>query len=66
MKIDLYRVKQYSSKSVTVICVDGKPFCTARGQNTIAKIIARLNGRDVTLADGILQNKIDKYIGIVK
>lgn len=66
MNITTYRVKQYSSKSVTVICVDGKPFCTARGQNSIAHIIGRLNGLDTPLKDEKLKRDIDKFIGIRK
>ena len=66
MKIETYTVKQYSSKTVTVICVDGKPFCTARGSRTISNIIARLNGYNVELRDGRMQKHIDDYIGIRK
>lgn len=66
MKIETYRVRQYSSRKVTVICVDGKPFCTARGNNSIAKIIQRLNGMDADLNDKALESEIDKYIGIQK
>lgn len=66
MNITTYRVKQYSSRNVTVICVDGKPFCTARGELAIAKIIQRLNGFDVTLSDMKVQNEIDKFLGIQK
>ena len=66
MKIETFRVRQYSSKKVTVICVDGKPFCTARGKNTIAKIVQRLNGFDANLADKTLENEIDNFIGIKK
>ena len=66
MKIETFRVRQYSSKKVTVICIDGKPFCTARGKNTIAKIIQRLNEFDANLADKALENEIDNFIGIKK
>lgn len=66
MNITTYRVKQYSSKNVTVICVDGKPFCTARGQNSIGNIIGRLNGFDTQLKDEKLKRDIDKFIGIRK
>lgn len=64
MRIETYRVRQYSSKKVTVICVDGKPFCTARGKNCIAKIIQRLNGFNADLNDKALEAEIDDYIGI--
>lgn len=62
MKIETFRVRQHSSKKVTVICVDGKPFCTARGTNTIAKIIQRLNGFDADLVDKALESEIDNFI----
>ena len=64
MKIETFRVRQYSSKKVTVICVDVKPFCTARGKNCIAKIIQRLNGFNADLNDKALEAEIDDYIGI--
>lgn len=64
MKIETFRVRQYSSRKVTVICVDGKPFCTARGKNCIAKIIQRLNGFNADLNDKALEAEIDDYIGI--
>lgn len=66
MTIETFRVRQYSSKKVTVICVDGKPFCTARGKNTIAKIIQRLNGFNADLIDKALESEIDNFIGIKK
>lgn len=66
MNITTYRVKQYSSRNVTVICVDGKPFCTARGNNTIANIIGRLNGYDTPLSDERLKREIDVFLGIKK
>lgn len=66
MKIETFRVRQYSSKKVTVICVDGKPFCTARGNSTIAKIIGRLNGYNTDLTDKALESDIDNYLGIKK
>ena len=64
MKIETFRVRQYPSRKVTVICVDGKPFCTARGKNCIAKIIQRLNGINADLNDKALEAEIDDYIGI--
>lgn len=66
MKIEIFRVRQYSSKKVSVICVDGKPFCTARGNNTITKIIGRLNGYNTDLTDKALERDIDNYLEIEK
>lgn len=54
--IKVYRVHQFMSKRVNVICVDGIPFCTVRGRKTTSDIIAKLSGYDVNVSDG----RIDK------
>lgn len=54
--IKVYRVPQFMSKRVNVICVDGIPFCTVRGEKTTSDIIAKLSGYDVNICDG----RIDK------
>ena len=54
--IKVYRVPQFMSKRVNVICVDGIPFCTVRGRKTTSDIIAKLSGYDVNISDG----RIDK------
>jgi len=43
-KITVHRVPQYMSKNVNIICVDGIPVCTARGNETTSKIVAKLSG----------------------
>lgn len=46
-KVKVYRVPQYLSKRVNVICVDGVPVCTARGKKITDRIVASLSGYDV-------------------
>ena len=58
MKITTFKVPQYSAKSVYVIMVDDKPFCTCRGKETVSKIVSALNGYDVKLDDGRLLKRI--------
>lgn len=58
-EIKVYRVPQYMSKRVNVICVDGVPVCTVRGKKTTGDIIAKLSGYDVEIKDG----RIDKLKG---
>lgn len=58
-EVTVYRVPQYMSKRVNVICVDGVPVCTARGKKTTSDIVARLSGYDVKTGDG----RIDKLGG---
>lgn len=62
MTITTYRVPQLMSKRITVLCVDGRPICTVRGKEALAKMITRLNGYDVSCGDG----RIDKVIDEVK
>ena len=54
--IKVYRVPQLMSKRINVICVDGIPFCTARGKKSTSDIVAKLSGYDVDIIDG----RIDK------
>ena len=56
--IKVYKVPQYMSKKVNVICVDGVPVCTARGNKTTSDIIAKLNGYDIEIKDG----RIDQLV----
>ena len=56
--IKVYKVPQYMSKKVNVICVDSVPVCTARGNKTTSDIIARLNGYDIEIKDG----RIDQLV----
>lgn len=51
-EITIYRVPQYMSKKVNVICVDGIPVCTARGGKITSDIIAKLSGYDIEIKDG--------------
>ena len=51
-KVTVYRVPQYMSKKVNVICVDGVPVCTARGNETTSDIVSKLSGYDVMINDG--------------
>lgn len=60
-EIKVYRVPQYMSKRVNVICVDGVPVCTARGKKTTSDIIAKLSGYDVEIKDGRVNKLIDIY-----
>lgn len=53
--IKVYRVPQFMSKRVNVICVYGIPFCTARGKKTTSEIIAKLSGYDVNVCDGRIE-----------
>lgn len=50
-EIKVYRVPQYMSKRVNVICVDGVPVCTARGKKTTSDIVAKLSGYDIEIKD---------------
>ena len=45
------------SKKVNVICIDGVPVCTARGNKITSKIVSKLSGYDVEIKDGRI-NKI--------
>nr|DAO73281.1 MAG TPA: protein of unknown function (DUF3330) [Caudoviricetes sp.] len=56
-KVKIYRVPQYLSKRVNVICVDGIPVCTARGKKITDRIVALLSGYDV---DDINDGRISK------
>ena len=60
-EIKVYRVPQYMSKRVNVICVDGIPVCTARGKKTTSDIVAKLSGYDVGIKDGRISKLIDVY-----
>lgn len=60
-EIKVYRVPQYMSKRVNVICVDGVPVCTARGKKTTSDIVAKLSGYDVEVKDGRISKLIDVY-----
>ena len=60
-KIEIFRVPQFMSKRVNVICVDGIPFCTVRGKRTTSDIIAKLSGFDVTVCDARI-NKLAEEI----
>lgn len=64
--IKVYRVPQFMSKRVNVICVDGIPFCTARGRKTTSDIIAKLSGYDVDINDGKIKKKLDSIIMEIK
>lgn len=62
MIIDTYRVKQYSSTSKTVVCVDGKPICIVQGRGkTLSNIISYIQGYDVKIYDGKIKRILDKY-----
>ena len=65
MIIETYRVKQYSSKPVTVVIVDKKPICTVRGKQTLSKIISRLSGYDIPLSDKKIEREIDKLLEVL-
>ena len=60
MKITTYRIRQFSSKPITVVCVNDIPICAARGKRTISEIVTYLNGYDVTLKDKAIQRLLDK------
>lgn len=60
-EIKVYRVPQYMSKQVNVICVDGVPVCTARGKKTTSDIVSGLSGYDVEIKDGRVNKLIDIY-----
>ena len=61
-EIKIYRVPQYMSKRVNVICVDGIPVCTVRGKKTTSDIVTKLSGYDVEINDG----RISKIIRGIK
>lgn len=61
-EIKVYRVPQYMSKRVNVICVDGIPVCTARGKKTTSDIVAKLSGYDVEIGDGRINKLIEKVL----
>lgn len=60
-EVTVYRVPQYMSKKVNVICVDGIPVCTARGSKTTSDIVAKLSGYDIDIKDG----RINKLGGLI-
>ena len=60
-KVTVYKVPQYMSNKVNVICVDGIPVCTARGNKTTSDIVAKLSGYDIEIKDG----RIDLLVGIL-
>ena len=51
-EIKVYKVPQYMSKNVNVICVDGVPVCTVRGNKITSDIVAKLSGYDIEIKDG--------------
>lgn len=59
IEVTIYRVPQYMSKRVNVICVDGIPVCTARGSKTTSDIVAKLSGYDVKIKDGRINRLIE-------
>lgn len=61
-EIKVYRVPQYMSKRVNVICVGGIPVCTARGKKTTSDIVAKLSGYDVEIGDGRINKLIEKVL----
>lgn len=63
MKIEVYRVPQLMSKMISVVCVNGVPFCTVRGKKATSDIIAKLNGYDVTICDGRIDKLAEAIIG---
>lgn len=63
MVIQTFRVKQYNSKPVTVLVVNGEPICTVRGGDSLSKILSRLSGYDVSLFDKKIERKIDSIRG---
>lgn len=44
-----------------MICVDGVPVCTARGNKTTGDIVAKLSGYDIEIKDG----RINLLVGIL-
>ena len=46
------------SKKVNVICVDGVPVCTVRGNKITSDIVAKLSGYDIEIKDG----RIDQLV----
>lgn len=60
MNIETYRVKQYNSKPVTVVMVDGVPICTVRGKRRLSNILSYLQGYDVEIADGKIRKKLEE------
>ncbi len=58
MRITTTRVKQYSSKPVTVVCADGQPICTVRGMRSLSDIMSYIQGYDVTLKDGKIEREL--------
>lgn len=61
-EVTVYRVPQFMSKRVNVICVDGVPVCTARGRKITSDIVAMLSGYDVETTDGRI-NKLRRIKG---
>lgn len=66
MTITTYRVPQLMSKRITVLCVNDRPICTVRGREALARMIARLNGYDVSCGDGRIDKIIDEMKGETK
>lgn len=60
MNIKIYRVPQYSSKMINVICVNEKPICTVRGKKSTSDIISKLSGYDIRVIDGRIEKLINK------
>ena len=60
-KVTVYRVPQYMSKKVNVICIDGVPVCTARGNKTTSDIVSKLSGYDVMINDGRINKLGEKW-----
>ena len=59
-KIDIIKVKQYSSKYTNIILVDNIPVCSVRGKKSTSNIIAFIQGYDVELQDKKLQKELEK------
>lgn len=62
MNIKVYRVPQFSSKHVNVICVDDVPFCAVRGRKSTSAIITKLNGYDIDIKDGRIDRLIEQKL----
>ena len=59
-KIDVVRVKQYSSKYTNIILINDIPVCSVRGRKSTSSIIAYIQGYDVELNDEKLKKQLEK------
>lgn len=61
MKIQVFKVKDYSSSYKHVLLIDGEPIVMTRSEKRMSGFLQYLDGFDIEIKDGAIRNKLDKY-----